>query len=74
MVEEKEIQKKRSHMVEEKEIQKKRAHMVEDCDDLFWIEDPQLLRPDAVPEDARKPKNINSNMKSKPRKLLFFQY
>ena len=61
-------------MVEEKEIQKKRAHMVEDCDDLFWIEDPQLLRPDAVPEDARKPKNINSNMKSKPRKLLFFQY
>ena len=74
MVEQTEIQKKEISHGGEKKYTQKRAHMVEDCDDLFWIEDPQLLRPDAVPEDARKPKNINSNMKSKPRKLLFFQY
>ena len=31
------------------------AHMMEDCDDLLWIEDPELLRSNAVPENAREP-------------------
>ena len=31
------------------------THIVEDCDDLLGVENPELLRPDTVPEDAGEP-------------------
>ena len=33
------------------------THIVEDCDDLLGVENPELLWPDTVPEDAGEPQS-----------------